>query len=483
VVGDGTLEPRAGAFRDQSIEHVFAAIPEPTKLHLEVAANNGEYSFLAQEDVAEAVEQTGLAPAELVTCLTLGCSRYLLVLTFAEQLGPATAQVSLDRAQMGIGLARRVLAGASPDATAALDIQFTVGFLDHLGIGTLLTQSDGTIIGYNRALVTFLGDATPGETPAEFAALLQPHEDDDQLPLLQKCFEHHDQNEERPDFKMTVKLPTDATAQLRVLWLGEQADDLSSAIVLLPVSSDPSPMAPSADAFWTSVAASLRTELLAIADGVQAWSHSAYDVEHQEPSATVRDITAAARAIRSTLSEIDDLANQASDAGTTRLTDLTLILAEVMDEVGAWYPEVEAVCEYEGLPKILTDQDVLRQVLRNLISNSVKFCGKGQAKVNIKVEAIVEDGECRLEISDDGDGIPRAVLGQVFQYGRQADESNSSHPTGAGMSLSLTRKLVRRMGGEMQIESKRGKGVKVSITMPGQSLGDDDEKTADPSDS
>ncbi len=467
LIGEGVLEPRAGAFRDQSIEHAFQAMPEPTETHCEVAVANGEYSFLDEQAVARAVEEAGHAPAELVTCLSLGGSRYLLVLTFPDELGPLSAQACLEKAQMGIGLARRILADTGSASSAAIDIKFTVGFLDHLGIGALLTQADGGIIGYNRALVTLLGEVTPGDSPAEFVNLLRQSDDSEELSLLTTCFDLSGSSGERGDFEMTVKLPSRGAARMHLMWLGEQSNDLSSAIVLLPVSEGPTITIPSADEFWTSVTDALRSELLAISDGLQQWSHLAYSVEQEVEGETVRSITAAARAIKGTLSELDGLSKVDSAPGLAQPTDLTLLLADLMDEVKAWYPEVEADCMFEGPPKIMADREFLRQVLRNLISNSVKFCRRDH--VDITVSAAIEEDICRLQVSDDGEGIPPDVLDHVFQYGWKPDSSQPAHTTGAGMSLSLTRELVKRMGGELRIESPAGQGAQATLTLLGQS--------------
>ncbi|MCR9245887.1 MAG: response regulator [bacterium] len=105
------------------------------------------------------------------------------------------------------------------------------------------------------------------------------------------------------------------------------------------------------------------------------------------------------------------------------------------------------------------DADRLRQVLLNLVGNSVKFTDKGQ--VDLRVRLLCQNGERAsvwFEISDSGIGIPEDVQAKLFQPFTQADETTTRRFGGTGLGLSICRRLVEMMDGEIGVESAAGCG-------------------------
>jgi CheY-like chemotaxis protein/signal transduction histidine kinase/CHASE3 domain sensor protein len=126
-----------------------------------------------------------------------------------------------------------------------------------------------------------------------------------------------------------------------------------------------------------------------------------------------------------------------------------------------------------GVPDMLvTDSGKLDQVIRNLVSNAIKFTEHGTVRVEIVVpaadtvfrtEGLVADDALAIHIIDDGIGIPKNRLEQIFQAFEQVDAGTSRTYGGTGLGLSISRELARLLGGEISVESELGEGSRFSI--------------------
>jgi two-component system, sensor histidine kinase and response regulator len=118
---------------------------------------------------------------------------------------------------------------------------------------------------------------------------------------------------------------------------------------------------------------------------------------------------------------------------------------------------LELVCRLgPDLPeRVCGDPLRLRQVLMNLIDNAIKFTERGEVILVAEPEAARVEGSCRLRftVSDTGIGIPPEKLLRLFQNFAQADASTPRMYGGSGLGLVIARKLVEKMGGELQVQS------------------------------
>jgi CheY-like chemotaxis protein len=127
----------------------------------------------------------------------------------------------------------------------------------------------------------------------------------------------------------------------------------------------------------------------------------------------------------------------------------------------AFDKRVELVCDIQDdVPDALVgDAERLRQVLTNLVSNAVKFTDQGEIVVQVRVEAQSPD-HVRLcfGVTDTGVGIAPHDQDRIFLPFAQADASASRQHGGVGLGLSIAQELIRRMGGQLSLESKLGQG-------------------------
>jgi two-component system phosphate regulon sensor histidine kinase PhoR len=114
------------------------------------------------------------------------------------------------------------------------------------------------------------------------------------------------------------------------------------------------------------------------------------------------------------------------------------------------------------VPPVRGDEARLGQVLINLLHNAVKFSPTG-GDVTIRVEA--RDGEVVTSVEDRGVGIPKALLGRVFERFYKVDRARV-RGGGTGLGLSIARHVVEQHGGRIWVESEEGKGSTFSFALP-----------------
>ncbi|OGK09567.1 MAG: hypothetical protein A2W80_15770 [Candidatus Riflebacteria bacterium GWC2_50_8] len=115
---------------------------------------------------------------------------------------------------------------------------------------------------------------------------------------------------------------------------------------------------------------------------------------------------------------------------------------------------------HENLPEFVRgDALKLRQILVNLIDNAIKFTVHGEILVNVSPDPnSAEKQQILFEVNDSGIGIPDEKVGLLFQSFTQVDSSSTRRYGGAGLGLSISRKLANLMGGDISVKSELGRG-------------------------
>jgi len=142
---------------------------------------------------------------------------------------------------------------------------------------------------------------------------------------------------------------------------------------------------------------------------------------------------------------------------------LGAFVKEVLDTVNAGKEnDVIIRSELVNLPKVITsDSELLYQVFENLLSNSVKYSKDGQ-EVIFKIE--FEDGKLIGTIKDNGIGIPESEHSQLFDRFFRA--KNVGVVEGSGLGLSIVKKCMDVLGGEISFESNYKKGTTFRVEIP-----------------
>jgi signal transduction histidine kinase len=113
--------------------------------------------------------------------------------------------------------------------------------------------------------------------------------------------------------------------------------------------------------------------------------------------------------------------------------------------------------------RVWADPDMVSTVLRNLLDNAVKYTSEGG---EVHVEAEVEGGFVRLEVSDTGTGLDCESRGKLFRSETRFSKEGTSGEGGHGLGLILCRELVEKIGGKIWAESEPGRGSSFFFTLP-----------------
>lgn len=118
----------------------------------------------------------------------------------------------------------------------------------------------------------------------------------------------------------------------------------------------------------------------------------------------------------------------------------------------------------KDVPAVIeTDKLRLEQIIKNLISNALKFTSKGSVSLNISKE---KNTHLCFTVKDTGIGIPKEKQKLIFEAFQQADGSTRRKFGGTGLGLSISRELVKLLGGHIELHSEAEKGSTFSITIP-----------------
>jgi signal transduction histidine kinase len=116
-----------------------------------------------------------------------------------------------------------------------------------------------------------------------------------------------------------------------------------------------------------------------------------------------------------------------------------------------------------GLPRLYTDDKKLAQILRNFISNSLKFTQAGEVRVSARLE---NEREIRFAVSDTGIGIPSELHNTLFEDFSQIDSPLQKRLRGTGLGLSLCKRFAMLLGGRVGVESTPGVGSVFYVVIP-----------------
>jgi len=118
----------------------------------------------------------------------------------------------------------------------------------------------------------------------------------------------------------------------------------------------------------------------------------------------------------------------------------------------------------DNLPvSIVGDSQRLKQILVNLISNAIKFTETGSITVEISA---ISNNEWIMQVTDTGPGIQPEALNTIFEPFKQLADAHKALRKGYGLGLSITRQLIKLMGGNITLESTLGKGTIFTATIP-----------------
>lgn len=210
--------------------------------------------------------------------------------------------------------------------------------------------------------------------------------------------------------------------------------------------------------FVAAMGHEIRTPLHGILGHLELLARSQLEGEQR---ARLRRITQSADSLLETINDMLDLASV--EAGQLSVADTTFSPAAMLERVALLYAPL---AQGKGLDfdinsalassfMLCAPQARIEQVLRNLVSNAIKFTASGRVEIRM---AWTFQERLRFEVADSGIGLADQQRGRLFEPFVQADATIGDRFGGTGLGLSLSRQLCRLMGGDIEVESTEGVG-------------------------
>jgi signal transduction histidine kinase/DNA-binding response OmpR family regulator/CHASE3 domain sensor protein len=184
-----------------------------------------------------------------------------------------------------------------------------------------------------------------------------------------------------------------------------------------------------------------------------------------------RVIQSSGQGLLGLIDEILDLSK--IEAGKMQVEYLDVPMEEIVEEMKGLFKAIAAEKKLnfdirieQNVPKVIeTDKVRLSQILKNLLSNALKFTSKGFVEMVVNRFPTNDNILC-FTVRDSGIGIPAEKQHQIFEAFQQADGSTRRKYGGTGLGLSISRELVKLLGGELKVISEVNKGSEFTIYIP-----------------
>ncbi len=222
--------------------------------------------------------------------------------------------------------------------------------------------------------------------------------------------------------------------------------------------------------FLANMSHELRTPLNSILLLSRLLSENNNQTMNNEEIEFAKVIQSSGNSLLGLIDEILDLSK--IEAGKMELEFLDVSTKEITDNMYNLFHIVakEKNIKFEIITKeapivIKTDKMRLEQILKNLISNAIKFTEKGTVSLEIKINDD-DDKEICFIVKDTGIGIPLAKQPLIFEAFQQADGSTKRKYGGTGLGLSISRELAKLLRGEIILHSKVNEGSSFTLCLP-----------------
>ncbi|MGE4558152.1 MAG: ATP-binding protein [Desulfovibrionaceae bacterium] len=224
--------------------------------------------------------------------------------------------------------------------------------------------------------------------------------------------------------------------------------------------------------FLANMSHEVRTPLNGIMGMLQLLQDTELSVDQQE---CIRTAMGSSSSLLRILSDILELSQVEAGAAALAMETFTLrdvwdpVLKAFRDDAEAKGLRLSAVIDASSLPLLMGDPAQLRRILFNLTGNAIRYTDCGEVRLEaypLPCGRAPDEVSMHFVVADTGIGIPDNLLDQVFEPFTQADSSSTRRFGGAGLGLTIVKRLIERMQGSLVVDSTPGEGTEVHFTLP-----------------
>ena len=222
--------------------------------------------------------------------------------------------------------------------------------------------------------------------------------------------------------------------------------------------------------FLNNMSHEIRTPMV----GILGFTSILYDeVKKPQLKEMCETILNSGKRLMDTINLILDLSRIEANKIEVKVSQLDLIdeTKKILKSLSIIAEDKKLLLEFHPLvssAEVLIDKQIYNRILNNLVGNAIKYTPKGKVIVEINTVSRKSKSWIELKIIDTGIGIPKESQQFIFDEFRQVSEGLSRKFEGTGLGLTITKKLLELMHGEISVESEVGKGSTFKVMIPTQ---------------
>lgn len=146
-------------------------------------------------------------------------------------------------------------------------------------------------------------------------------------------------------------------------------------------------------------------------------------------------------------------------------TNIAMVIKDVIQNLGslATIKNITLKNLIRNEMHAMTDVNMLTAIVRNLVSNAIKFCNPGGT---VEISAVQKEKELEISVSDNGIGMSEEIKHKLFRAGTNMSVTGTAHEKGTGLGLLICKEFVEKHGGKIWVDSIPGKGSTFTFTLP-----------------
>ncbi len=461
-VRDSVITPLSASQFGSSITDDLSKLPLLTPLHSRLIDENKEFIFTDKSSVQLAIEKEGTAPNEyVVPIITEPNCGLLFRFIYPEDFKMKSAIKAIAKATLAVNLIEKTYISSSitkneQDAPSeqAIDIKFTIGFLDTLKIGALLVNENGQISGFNNSFLFLSGAEKIDGDYQRFLELLDKKSKtllSDNIPAY---FSEELDDADPQDYLSGIIFKNGIEADLTIIRFGIEAGNCNSCFVFTKkVESSISASSISNSGSINEILFQTVSEHVKnIAETANKFAHGAYESAGKQQKKKLSSLISQTDQLDSLIATVLNFHRNIESSSELTEINLNLLIEQTARKLKKKYPNKTLILSNSEIPPILSNDKALRWIIYEIISNSIKF--SQHHKLHLDIKGIIRNNQFNLTLIDDGPGIPKEKIDAIFKL---KTEENG---------LALSSYLVSNLQGKMVIASMPNRGVKVEITLP-----------------